>query len=113
MKAEERITELLAECLLKADQLIDRMDRTDHSVEIMSRAIAVNDIKFVAQNEKFNSMNEKFNVVNQEIKQLSEDQNRMREEQGVLFNKSNDDIKQLLKELVSLSKRVAVVEEKH
>jgi agmatine/peptidylarginine deiminase len=95
MKSEERITELLAEYLLKADQLIDSMDRTDHSVDIMSRAIAANDIKFIAQNEKFNSMNEKFNVVNQEIKQL-------REEQGVM-----------LRELVSLSKRVAVVEEKH
>jgi hypothetical protein len=98
MKSEERITELLAEYLLKADQLIDRMDRTDHSVEIMSRAIAANDIKFIAQNEKFNLMNEKFNekfnVVNQEIKQL-------REDQGVM-----------LRELVSLSKRVAVVEEK-
>ena len=39
-------------------------------------------------------MNEKFNVVSQEIKQL-------REDQGIV-----------LKELVSLSKRVAVVEEK-
>jgi hypothetical protein len=47
-------------------------------------------------------MNEKFNVVNQEIKVLREDQNSMREGQGVL-----------LKELISLSKWVGVVEEKH
>ncbi|MFN5430798.1 MAG: hypothetical protein ACK498_08685 [Cyclobacteriaceae bacterium] len=39
-------------------------------------------------------MNEKFNVVSQEIKQL-------REDQGIV-----------LKELISLSKRVAVVEER-
>jgi hypothetical protein len=106
MKSEERITELIAEYIRKSDQLLDRMEQTDKqteqtnkNIDIMSRAMAANDIKF--------------NVVSQEIKQLREDQNKMREEQGVMFNKSNDDIKQLLKELVSLSKRVAVVEEKH
>jgi uncharacterized protein YPO0396 len=106
MKSEERIAELIAEYLRKSDQLLDRMDHTDRSVDVMSGAIAANDIKFNAMNEKFNAMNEKFN---EEIKQLrkdhnrlSEDQNKMREEQGVM-----------LKELVSLSKRVGVVEEKH
>lgn len=124
MNLEEKIIELLAEYRKKGDQLTDRADRTERGIEIMSRALAENDVKFNVMNEKFNAMNEKFNaanekmnekfnatnekmnekfnVVNQEIKQLREDQNSMREEQGVL-----------LKELISLSKRVAVVEEKH
>lgn len=92
MKAEERIIELLAEYLKKGDQLTDRTDRLEKSaeqanksIEMMSRAIAANDIKF-------NTMNEKSN---QELKHL-------REDQGVM-----------LKELISLSKRVGVVEEKH
>jgi uncharacterized coiled-coil protein SlyX len=113
MNLEERIIELLAEYLKKGDQLTDRADRTERGIEIMSRALAENDVKFNVMNEKFNEMNEKFNatnekmnekfnVVSQEIKQLREDQNSMREEQSVL-----------LKELISLSKRVAVVEEKH
>ncbi len=88
MKSEERIIELLAEYLKKADQLLDRMDRTDksteqtnRSVDIMSRAIVDHSLKF--------------NKVNEDIRQL-------REDQGVM-----------LKELVSLSKRVSIVEEKH
>ena len=88
MKSEEKIIELLADYLEKADQLLDRMDRTERGIEIMSKAIAEDSVKF--------------NKVFGEIKQLREDQNRMREEQGIM-----------LKELVSLSKRVAVVEEKH
>ena len=88
MKSEEKIIELLADYLKKADQLLDRMDHTERGIEIMSKAIAEDSVKF--------------NKVFGEIKQLREDQNRMREEQGIM-----------LKELVSLSKRVAVVEEKH
>lgn len=46
MKLEERIIELLAEYLKKGDLLTDRADRTDRSIEVMSRAIAANDVKF-------------------------------------------------------------------
>jgi hypothetical protein len=88
MKLEDRIVELLAEYLKKSDQLLERMDRTDNGIGIMSRAIAEHSIKF--------------NKTSEDIKQLREEQNRMREEQGIM-----------LKELISLSKRVAVVEEKH
>jgi hypothetical protein len=94
MNAEERILELMDEYLKKGDQLLERSDRTERGIEIMSRALAENDLKFNVMNEKFNMINEKFNVVNQEIKQL-------REEQGIM-----------LRELVSISKRVTVVEEK-
>ncbi|MFM7428682.1 MAG: hypothetical protein ACKO1F_02155, partial [Flammeovirgaceae bacterium] len=65
MKSEERIIELLAEYLKKTDQLLDRMDRTDKSVEIMSRALAEDSIKFNQMNGKFNEMNQKFNEMNQ------------------------------------------------
>jgi uncharacterized membrane protein len=85
MKSDDRIIELLAEYLKKTDQLLDRMDRTDKSVEIMSRALAEDSIKFNQMNEKFNLMNEKFDIVNQ-------------------------DIKTMLGELISLSKRVSVLE---
>lgn len=106
MKAEDRILEIMAEYLRKTDQLLERMkktdeqaDRTNRSVEMMARAIAENDIKFNQTNEKFNVMNEKFNLqfakVNDNIKSL-------REDQGIM-----------LKELVSLSKRVSFLEEKH
>lgn len=106
MKAEDRILEIMAEYLRKTDQLLERMkktdeqaDRTNRSVEMMARAIAENDIKFNQTNEKFNVTNEKFNLqfakVNDNIKSL-------REDQGIM-----------LKELVSLSKRVSVLEEKH
>jgi aspartokinase len=99
MKSEERIVELMAEYLRKSDQLLDRMDHTDkhteqtnRNIDMMSRAMAENDVKFNAMNEKFN----------EEVKQLHKEHNRLREEQGVM-----------LKELVSLSKRIGVVEEKH
>jgi hypothetical protein len=39
MKSEDRIIELLADYLKKTDQLLDRMDRTDRSVDMMSKAI--------------------------------------------------------------------------
>ncbi len=65
MKSEEKIIELLAKYLKKTDQLFDRIDHTDGSVEIMSRAMVDHSIKF--------------NSVNQEIK-------HMREEQGIVLN---------------------------
>jgi hypothetical protein len=57
-------------------------------------------------NEKFNTMSENFNTMNEKFGTVSEKFNKeiklLREDQGVM-----------LKELISLSKRVAVVEEKH
>jgi hypothetical protein len=95
MKAEERIIELLAEYLKKGDQLLERIDRTDNGIGIMNRAIAEHSIKF--------------NKTSDDIKQLREDQNRMWEEQ----NKLREEQGIMLKELVSLSRRVGVVEDKH
>lgn len=113
MKAEDRILEIMAEYLRKTDQLLERMkktdeqaDRTNRSVEMMARAIAENDIKFNQTNEKFNVMNEKFNVMNEKFNlqfaKVNDNIKSLREDQGIM-----------LKELVSLSKRVSFLEEKH
>ncbi len=85
MKSEDRILELLAEYLHKTDQVLDGMGQTNRSVEIMSKAVAEHSVKMVDHSIKF--MN-----VQQEVKQL-------REDQGIM-----------LKELISLSKRVSVIE---
>ncbi|MBL7872625.1 MAG: hypothetical protein JNM78_13495 [Cyclobacteriaceae bacterium] len=81
MKSEDKIIELLAQKLKKTDQVLDRMDGTERSVDIMSRAVVDHSIKF--------------NTVNEGIKHL-------REEQGVMLN-----------ELLSISKRVSSIEERH
>ncbi len=73
MKGEERIVELLAEYLQKTDRLLDRMEKTDRNVEMMSTAIANHSVKF----------------------------NEMKEEQGIM-----------LKELLSISRRVSTLEDK-
>jgi hypothetical protein len=81
MKSEDKIIELLALYLKRTDQVLDGMDRTERSVDIMSRAVVDHSVKF--------------NTVNEEIKHL-------REEQGVM-----------LKEFLSISKRVSSIEERH
>jgi uncharacterized coiled-coil DUF342 family protein len=87
MKSEGKIIELLTQHLKKTDQLLDRMDSTDRSVEIMSRAL-------VEHSTKFNSVSQEIKFINQEIK-------HMREEQGIV-----------LSELLSISRRVASIEDR-
>jgi chromosome segregation ATPase len=102
MKSEEKIIELLAEYLKKADQLLDRMDRTERGIDIMSKAIAEHSVKFNKVFDEIKQLREDQNRLSEDQNKLREEHNRMREEQGIM-----------LKELVSISKRVAVVEEKH
>jgi hypothetical protein len=85
MKSEDRILELLAEYLHKTDQVLDSTGQTSRSVEIMSKALADYSVKILGHSVQFNN-------VQQEIKQL-------REDQGIM-----------LKELISLSKRVSIIE---
>ncbi len=91
MKAEDRIIELLAEYLQKTDRLLDRMEKTDRNVDLMSRTVSEHSIKFTETNLKFTEMNLKFNT---QMLQLKEDQ-------GIM-----------LKELLSISKRVTILEDK-
>jgi hypothetical protein len=91
MNAEDRIIELLAEYLQKTDRLLDRMEKTDRNVDTMSKAIADHSLKFIEMNGKFNEMSARFNARFDEMK----------EEQGIM-----------LKELLSISRRVATLEDK-
>jgi hypothetical protein len=85
MKSEERILELLSEYLHKTDRILERMEKSDRNVEIMSKAILDHSLKF--------------NQISAEIKRLSEENNKLREDQGIM-----------LRELVSISKRVSNLE---
>lgn len=147
MKSEDRIVGLLAGYLQKVDQLLDRMSRTDRSVDIMSRALAENSIKFndhnakfIEHSAKFNEQNAKFNdhsvKFNEQNAKFNE-HNVKFNEHSVRFNQLQEEIKSsqashqgemkilngriyglqseqniMLKELLSLSKRVSVVESK-
>jgi archaellum component FlaC len=125
MKAEDRIIELLAEYLKKADQMQDNMERTDNSIKIMSRAIAEHSIKFNTITEEIRQMREdqtrEMKQIREdqtrEMKQIREDQTReikqLRDDQTGEMKQLHDDQGVMLRELVSLSKRVAVVEEKN
>ena len=85
MKSEERILELLSEYLHKTDRILERMEKSDRNVEIMSKAILDHSLKF--------------NQISAEIKRLSEENNKLREDQGIM-----------IRELVSISKRVSNLE---
>ena len=126
MKSEDRIVELLAEYLQKVDQLLDRMKRTDRSIDIMSRALAENSTKFndhsakfiehsakfVEHNVKFNEHSLRFNQLQEEIKaSQASHQGEMKILNEKIYGlQAEQNI--MLKELISLSKRVSVVESK-
>ena len=87
MKSEDRIIELLSEYLKKTDQQIDRTGQLEKSMENMGRSVEIMSKAIAEHSIKFNQVNERLN------------------EQGSA-------IKEMLKELVSLSKRVSSVEDK-
>lgn len=87
MKSEERIIELLAEYLKKTDQLLEKMDRTDKNSEQTNRNIDIMSRAILDHSIKFNK--------------VTDDIKLLREDQGIV-----------LKELLSLSKRVLVIEDK-
>ncbi|MFM8738719.1 MAG: hypothetical protein ACKOC0_00785 [Cytophagales bacterium] len=131
MKSEERIIELLAEYLQKTDQILDQMKRTDRSVEIMSRAIAEQNVKSNEHGARFNEMREEFqaemkgmkNDFQDEMREMKNDfqveMREMKKDFQIQMAEMKGDILSLrqdqgimLKELVSLSKRVTIVEGK-
>ena len=119
MKSEDRIIELLAEYLQKTDQILVQMKQTDRNVDMMSRAIAEQSVRSNEQGARFNQMREEFQVemkemrgefqseiksietrFQSEMKELKIDIRDMKQEQNIM-----------LKELISLSKRVTTVED--
>ncbi len=144
MKFKNKIIELLAQYLKKTDQVLDRMDRTDRNVEVMSRALAEDSLKFnnISQEirdlvekqdaflEKLMQLNKVQNTFLEELLQLSKVQNTFSEElialrkdqiettrsQGFIREDCDTMREQqgiMLKELISISKRVSAVEERH
>ena len=87
MKAEDRIIELLAEHVQKTDRLLDRSDRLIERMEKTDRNVDTMSRTIVDHSLKHIEMNAKFN--------------EMKEEQGVM-----------LKELLSISRRVSTLEDK-
>ena len=64
MKADDRIVELLAKHPHKTDRLLERMEKTDKNIDIMSKAI-------LEQNSKFNEINQRQEAVLKEILSIS------------------------------------------
>lgn len=108
MKSEEKIIELLAQYLKKTDQLFDRMDNTDRSVEIMSRALVEHSLKFNSVNQEIKSINQEIKTLNQEIKDLNQDVKSVNQE--IKFMREEQRV--MLGELLSISKRVSSIEER-
>ena len=130
MKSEDRIIELLAEYLQKTDQILVQMKQTDRNVDMMSRAIAEQSVRSNEQGARFNQMREEFQVEMKEMR--GEFQSEMKEMRGEFQSEIKSietrfqsemkelkidirDMKQeqniMLKELISLSKRVTTVED--
>ncbi len=130
MKSEDRINELLAEYRQKTDQISDQMKQTHRNVDMMSRAIAEQSITLNEQGARFNQMRAEFQ---DEMKEMRGDfQSEMKEMRGEFQSEIKGiemrfqsemkelkidirDMKQeqniMLKELISLSKRVTTVED--
>jgi|JI10StandDraft_1071094.scaffolds.fasta_scaffold487317_2 endonuclease III-like uncharacterized protein len=71
MKSEDKTIELLAQYLKRTDQLLDRMDNTDRSVEIMSRAIVEHSLKFNSVNQEIKNMREEQRIMISELLSIS------------------------------------------
>ncbi|MCE2893314.1 MAG: hypothetical protein LW721_02660 [Flammeovirgaceae bacterium] len=88
MKNEEKIIELLAEYLQKTDRILDRLDSHDHLFEEILKRI---------------------DASSQQIHQLQTETKELRSES--LKHEIKNDV--LLKEILSISKRVMTLEEKN
>ncbi len=87
MKAEDKIVELLAEYLHKTDRLLDSMEMTDKNMDRVGKNIDIMSKAILEQNSKFN-------LINQRI------------------DKSSHIQEAILNEILSISKRVSILENK-
>jgi uncharacterized coiled-coil DUF342 family protein len=95
MKNEEKIIELLAEYLQKTDRILDRLDSHDHLFEEILKRIDVS-----SQQTK---------ELQTQTKELQKETKELRSES--LKHEIKNDV--LLKEILSISKRVMTLEEKN
>ena len=94
MKNEEKIIELLAEYLLKTDRILDRLDSHDHLFkEVLAR---------------IDKKSEQIDELQMQTKELQRETKELRSES--LKHEIKNDV--LLKEILSISKRVLTLEEK-
>ena len=101
MKNEEKIIELLAEYLLKTDRVLDRLDSHDH---LFKEVLARIDKK----SEQIDELQMQTKELQRETRELQQQTKDLRSES--LKHEINNDV--LLKEILSISKRVWTLEEK-
>ncbi|NOS91235.1 MAG: hypothetical protein HOP30_04900 [Cyclobacteriaceae bacterium] len=108
MKNEEKIIELLAEYLLKTDRVLDRLDSHDHLFkEVLARidkkSEQIDDLQIQTK-----ELQRETRELQQQTKELQQQTKDLRSES--LKHEINNDV--LLKEILSISKRVWTLEEK-
>lgn len=101
MKNEEKIIELLAEYLLKTDRILDRLDSHDH---LFKEVLARIDKK----SEQIDELQMQTKELQRETRELQQQTKELRSES--LKHEIKNDV--LLKEILSISKRVWTLEEK-
>jgi uncharacterized protein (DUF342 family) len=137
MKSEDRIVEILAEYLQKTDRILDRFEKsdrrsekTDRNISIMSKAIHENDSKtqkvlvqhseeLKALKKESHELRKEFGRESQELrKEFGKETQELRKE----FGRETQEIRKellkielqnnsMLKELLSISRRVASLED--
>lgn len=101
MKNEEKIIELLAEYLVKTDRILDRLDSHDH---LFKEVLARIDKK----SEQIDELQMQTKELQRETRELQQQTKELRSES--LKHEIKNDV--LLKEILSISKRVWTLEEK-
>jgi uncharacterized coiled-coil DUF342 family protein len=100
MKNEEKIIELLAEYLKKTDQALERIDKAYESIKKHSEQFDKHSEQFDKHTDQFKKHAEQFDKHWQEITALRKESMKLQIQNDVL-----------LKEILSISKRVQNLEE--
>jgi peptidoglycan hydrolase CwlO-like protein len=108
MKNEERIIELLAEYLQKTDRILDRLDSHDHLFEETLKRIDLNTKQTQELQNQTRELQNQTRELQNQTKELQKETKELRSES--LKHEIKNDV--LLKEILSISKRVMTLEEK-
>ncbi len=108
MKNEEKIIELLAEYLLKTDRILDRLDSHDHLFKEVLARIDKKSEQIDELQMQTKELQRETRELQQQTKELQQQTKELRSE--FLKHEIKNDV--LLKEILSISKRVWTLEEK-